>query len=138
MDSSRFLPGVSGSQDARRGSNQGPSIPERQHGGGQGRRKLSPVTCKGSWRLSGLSSLCTDDESGPRMGQLSALGHTAGQRYEPWPPASQITSSHLTSRFRARKLTQVVPLLAPVDTDRKRVPETAPGPSPLLVLHIFP
>ena len=100
--------------------------------------KPRAVTCKGSWRFSGLSSPCRDDESEPRERQLSAIGHTAQQRFKPWPPASQIPSSHLTLRFRAGNLTQVVPHLPLVSTDQKWVPETAPGPGPLLLLHLLP
>ena len=122
----------------RRGSKQGRSIPGRQHEGNPRKEKAKRMTHEGSWRLSDLSCPCKDDKPGPREGQMSALGHTEGWRFKPCPPASQNPSSHLTTRYREGSLTQRIPRLPPVGTDQKWVPETAPGPSPLLLLHLFP
>lgn len=127
-----------GAHRTRQGSKQGPSIPGRQHEGNPRKEKAKRMTHEGSWRLSDLSCPCKDDKPGPREGQMSALGHTARWRFKPCPPASQNPSSHLTTRYREGSLTQWIPRLPPVGTDQKWVPETAPGPSPLLLLHLFP
>lgn len=121
--------GAPGAHRTRWGSKQDPSIPGRQHEGNPGKEKAKRMTHKGSWRLSDLSSPCRDDEPGPREGQMSALGHTAGSRFKPCPPASQNPSSHLTPRYREGSLTQQIPHLPLVGTDQKWVPETAPDPA---------
>lgn len=101
------------------GEQEGP-LDSRQAAGREPRKEKAEASDPQG--ISSLSLPCAEDESGPREGQLSALGCTAGRGLELWPPNSQIPSCHLTPRLSARKLKQVGPPLPLVGADQKWLP----------------